>query len=143
VTGDDNKAVVRRFAEECWSNGRFDAANELLAPDVSRNGQPIGRDGLIGVIAAVRSALPDFHTHIEDLLAEHDKVAWRYSIGGSHTGAPLFGIPVTGRDISWTGTAILRIEAGRIHEIWDNVDLLTIHTQLGSVSVPGAVPPGP
>ena len=141
--GDDNKAVVRRFAQECWDRGRLDVADELVAQDVSRNGQPIGREGLIAIIATVRSALPDFHTDIEDMLAEHDKVAWRYSSGGSHTGTPLFGIPITGRDINWTGTAILRIEAGKIQEIWDNVDLLAIHTKLGSVSVPGATPPGP
>ena len=79
--GDDNKAVVRRFAQECWDRGRLDVADELVAQDVSRNGQPIGREGLIAIIATVRSALPDFHTDIEDMLAEHDKVAWRYSSG--------------------------------------------------------------
>ena len=138
---EDEKSVVRRFAEECWGQGVFDVADELVADEVVRNGQPVGRSGLIGVIAAIRSAFPDFHTEVEDLIAEGDRVAWRYSSGGVHTGAPLFGTPPTGRAVDWTGTAIVRVEAGRIEEIWDNVDLLAIYTQLGMISVPGSVAP--
>ena len=37
------------------------------------------------------------------------------------------------------GTAIVRVRAGRIEEIWDNVDLLAIYTQLGMISTPGSV----
>ena len=135
--GKDNKSVVRRFAQECWGHGRLAVAAELVAEEVARNGQPIGREGLVGVISAIRSALPDFHTDIEDLIAEDDRVAWRYSSGGSHTGESLFGVPAAGTALSWTGTAIVRLDGGEIKEIWDNVDLLAIYTQLGAVSPPG------
>jgi len=141
MTQDNNKAVVRRFAEECWGQGAFDVAVELVADDVVRNGQAIGREGLVGVIAAIRSAFPDFHTEIEDLVAEDDRVAWRYSSAGVHTGAPLFGTPAIGRPVSWTGTAIVRVVGGKVQEIWDNVDLFAIHTQLGTISPPGSVAP--
>ena len=139
---EDNKAVVRRFAEECWGQGSFNVADELVADDVVRNGQPVGRAGLVGAIAVIRSAFPDFHTEIEDLVAEDDRVAWRYSSGGLHTGAPLFGTAATGRPVSWTGTAIVRMDAGKVQEIWDNVDLFAIHTQLGTISPPGSRSPG-
>ena len=137
---DGTKAIVRRFAEECWASGTLDVADEIVDEYVVRNGQPVGRDGLIGVIAAIRTALPDFHTDIEDLIAEEDKVAWRYSSGGTHTGASLFGVPPTGKHVTWTGTAVLRVHDGKIKEIWDNIDLLTIYTQLG-ISPPGTTPP--
>ena len=133
---EDNKLVVRRFAEECWGQGAFEVADELVADEVVRNGQQVSRAGLIGVVASIRSAFPDFHTEIEDLIAEGDRVAWRYSSGGVHTGAPLFGTPATGRAVNWTGTAIVRVEERRIGEIWDNVDLLAIYTQLGMISAP-------
>ena len=99
---EDEKSVVRRFAEECWGQGAFDVADELVADEVVRNGQPVGRSGLVGVIAAIRTAFPDFHTEVEDLIAEGDRVAWRYSSGGVHTGTPLFGtrpadVPSTGQ----------------------------------------------
>jgi GNAT superfamily N-acetyltransferase len=50
---EDNKLVVRRFAGECWGQGAFEVADELVADEVVRNGQPVGRAGLVGVIAAL------------------------------------------------------------------------------------------
>ena len=135
----DNKAVVRRFAEECWGKGDFDVADGLVAEEAVRNGQPVGRRGLIGVIAAIRAAFPDFHTKVEDLVGEGDKVERRYSSGGVHMGAPLFGTAAAGHAVNWTGTAIVRVEAGRIEEVWDNVDLFAIYSQLGMVEPPRSV----
>ena len=106
---------------------------------VVRNGQPVGRRGLAGVIAAIRAAFPDFHTKVEDLLGEGDRVAWRYSSGGVHTGAPLFGTGAAGHAVNWTGTAIVRVEARRIEEVWDNVDLFAIYSQLGMIEPRGSV----
>ena len=130
---DRNKAVVRRFAEDCWGRGASESADELVDKVVVRNGQPVGRAGLVGVISMIRAAMPDFHTEIEDLIAEDDRVAWRYSSGGTHTGTPLFGVPASAKSIKWTGTAILRLDNGIIKEVWDNVDMLAIYTQLGLV----------
>ena len=108
---------------------------------VVRNGQPVGRAGLVGVIAGIRSALPDFRTQIEDRFSEADRVAWRYSSGGTHIGVPLFGVPASGKSIRWTGIAVVRLDDGKIKEIWDNVDMLAIYTQLG-VAPPGTALPG-
>src|SRR4051794_2809987 len=83
-----------------------------------------------------RSAPPDYNTHIEDLIAGGDRVAWRYAAGGSHIGGPLLGVPATRNRLTWTGTAVLRLQEGKIEEIWDNVDLLAIYVQLGAVSLP-------
>ena len=121
--------------------GDFDVADELVAEEVVRNGQPIGRRGLVGVIAAIRAAFPDFHTKVEDLVGEGDRVAWRYSSGGVHTGAPLFGTAAAGHAVKGTGTAIVRVEAGRIEEVWDNVDLFAIYTELGVIAPPGSAAP--
>ena len=111
----------------------LEIADEVVDEVVVRNGQSVGRAGLVGVIAAIRAAMPDFHTEIEDLIAEDDRVAWRYSSGGTHTGGPLFGVPASAKSINWTGTAILRLDDGVIKEIWDNVDMLAIYAQLGLV----------
>ena len=51
----------------------------------------------------IRAAMPDFHTEIEDLIAEDDRVAWRYSSGGTHTGAPLFGVPASSQEHQMDG----------------------------------------
>ena len=64
-----------------------------------------------------------------------------FSSGGVHTGAPLFGTAAAGHAVKGTGTAIVRVEAGRIEEVWDNVDLFAIYTQLGVIAPPGSAAP--
>src|SRR5687768_9191764 len=39
AVGDDNKTVVRRFAEERWGRGSLHVADELVAEHVTRNGE--------------------------------------------------------------------------------------------------------
>ena len=36
------------------------------------------------------------------------------------------------------GTSSVRVEAGRIEEVWDNVDPFAIYTQLGVIAPPGS-----
>ena len=99
----DNKAVVRRFAQACSGRGMFDVAAELVAPDVSRNRQPMGR----GVILSHRgdqvrpARLPRPHR----TTCSPSTTKWRRTTRAwiSHRCA-LFGIPVTARDIAWTRT---------------------------------------
>ncbi len=134
MTVDENKVVVRRFMEECWGAGGLEVADEVLAEAISRNGQTLGREGMKGFIAMVRTAMPDFRSECEDVLGEGDKVAWRYTSRGTHTGGPLFGVEATGPELTIAGTAILRVVEGRIVEIWDRVDMLPISQQLGLVT---------
>ena len=44
---------------------------------------------------------------------------WRPRWPPSTLGAPLFGTSATRRAVNWTDTAIVRVEAGRIKELWD------------------------
>ena len=132
MTVDENKAVVRRFAEEVWSQGNLEVLGDLVTGDVARNGQRLGVDGMGGVVAMIRGALPDLRGEIVDLIGEDDKVVWRYVSRGTHRG-PLMGVPATGRRVEYTGTATLRLVDGRIAEIWDNVDLLALLQQIGAV----------
>jgi predicted ester cyclase len=131
---------VRRFAEECWDRRDFDVADELVAEEVIRNGQPVGRRGLVGVTAAIRAAFPEFDTKVEDLVGEGTELR-----GVARAGAFTRGAIVRHRGRRtcrhWTGTAIVRVEAGRIEEVWDKVDLFAIYTQLGVIAPPGSVAP--
>ena len=48
---------------------------------------------------------------------------------GKHDG-PFAGMPVTGRPVAFTSTAVLRIAGGLIAAAWDEVDLLGLMGQL-------------
>jgi predicted ester cyclase len=77
-----------------------------------------------------RSAVSDMHQTIEDLVAEGDKVACRWSGRGTHVG-DLMGAAPTGKAITITGIVIYRIANSKIQEEWDYSDMLGLMQQLG------------
>jgi predicted ester cyclase len=95
-------------------------------------GQPPGREGQKQTITAVRAALPDIRSTIDDLIAEGDKVVWRWTARATHQG-PLMGIPPTGKQITFGGIVIDRIASGQIVERWDQTDTLGLLQQLGAI----------
>ena len=100
---EDNKLLVRRYYEEMWNRWDFALADELVAEGVAFRGslgQSVeGRDGFKEYVRAVRRAFPDFHNHVEELVAEGDRVVARLTDTGTHTGT-LFDIAPTGRRVS-------------------------------------------
>jgi len=103
----DNKALVRRFWEELVGTGEFALAGELLAPGYTvhyAGNPPMDRDGFLQFLGALRSAFPDLAVTVEDLLAEGEEVAVRWSWGGTHQG-PFLGIPRPARPSRARGSA--------------------------------------
>jgi predicted ester cyclase len=89
-----------------------------------------------GFIAEVRTSFPDFRVTNEDMIAERDKVASRWTARGTHQGA-FIGIPPTGRQATWTTMTIHRFAGSKIVEAWWNKDILKMLIQLGVVPQPG------
>jgi steroid delta-isomerase-like uncharacterized protein len=116
-----NKALVRRYYEDMWNRWDFGLADELLGEAIEFRGSlgisVQGREGFREYMRSVRRAFPDFHNHIEDLIAEGDQVVARLTYTGTHHGE-VFGIHRTGRQVSYAGVAIFRIAEGRITRGW-------------------------
>jgi len=134
-----NKAVLPR-AEELWNTGDLAIADEIFATDFVNHdpSAPDVRDleTYKGFIAVTRAGFPDFHVTIEDIIAEGDKVASRWTARGTHQGE-LIGIPPTGKQATWTGMTIYRFAGGKIVEAWWSKDMLSMLIQLGVVPPPG------
>ena len=109
-----NKAVVRRMVEEAWNKGDLAALDEICAPDYVLEGQQ-GVADLQAGIAATRAGFPDWQTTIDDMLAEGDKVAFRWTMRGTHQGE-FGGIAPTGKPVKVTGITIVRFAGGKIVE---------------------------
>jgi len=77
-----------------------------------------------------RTGFPDFHFQIEDLIVQGNKVVLRIPFTGTHQGR-FWGLEPTGRKISVTETLILRIEDGKIAEMWEDYDEYGMRIQLG------------
>ena len=136
---EDNKALNRRFVEEVINEGNLDAIDELLDPGVVDHaappGVPTGREGAKQFFAIVRSAFPDLHHTIEDMIAEGDKVVMRSTWSGTHQGE-FMGIPATGRRVRVSAIDISRVADGRIVEHWEQSDALGLMQQLGVIPPP-------
>jgi len=140
--GERNKALVRRFYQELWNEGRLEVADELFdaefvghAPGSPEDAR--GPEGVKKLVEMWRTAAPDLSVEIVSQFAEDDRVATRFVCTGTQTG-PLLGFPPTGRRASMAGMAITRFRDGMIVSDWGEFDLMGLMQQLGVV--PG--PPG-
>jgi steroid delta-isomerase-like uncharacterized protein len=77
----------------------------------------------------IDSAFSDVKYEIEDMIAEADKVVWRWTIQGKHTG-PFQGLPPTGKGFVLSGISILRLEDGKFVENWVEQDIVGLMQQL-------------
>jgi steroid delta-isomerase-like uncharacterized protein len=133
----ENKALVRRWFEEVWNQGRSEVIDELMAPEAIAHGlvdekgaELRGPAGFKPFHQRLRGAFPDMVITVEDLIAEDDKVAARCRVRGTHLGDHL-GMPATRRPIEMSGIAILRIKNSRLVEAWNNFDFLALQQQIG------------
>jgi steroid delta-isomerase-like uncharacterized protein len=136
VSAEENKALIREIIEEVWNKGDLAAVDRYFAPDYVDHtpfpGQGPGPEGYRQVVTAIRDAFPDLHLTLEDILGEGDKVAFRYTMGGTHQG-DFMGIPPTGNPFSVGGMIIARIAEGKAVERWANLNTLSLMQQLGAM----------
>ena len=138
MSTEENKELVRRFVEEFWNEGNAAAADELMVPDVEIHvptGELVDLDGLKGFAGAFRQAFPDWHSTFEELVAEGDRVAERWTGRGTHRGE-LQGIAPTGRRVEVPGSVFYRIVDGKIVEFRGQLDMMGLMQQVGAIPSP-------
>lgn len=153
---DRHKQTIRRLNEAVINSGDLDLLDELYAPDLRhvRRGMittmtllgppPDGagptapRDRFRAGYRAIHSGFPDWHSHIELLIAEADTVVSRYRVSGTNTGSFL-GRPPTGRAVALDEVVYFRFEDGRVAEIWAIAAEIDLWQQLGLLPEPAAL----
>jgi steroid delta-isomerase-like uncharacterized protein len=128
----ENKALIRRYVEECIAKNDMSLMDELLAPGYVWHA-PTGDFDLKAYKQfqpSVLAAFPDGYWTIDDMIAEGDRVAWRFTFHGTHRGE-FMGFPATGRQVTMAGMVISRIARGRIAEEWEIWDGAGMAQQLG------------
>jgi steroid delta-isomerase-like uncharacterized protein len=135
---EENKELVRRFVEEFWNQKNPSAADELMAADVliqMPTGEVVNLDGLKGFAEMWRGSFPDWNSTFEELIAEGDRVAERWTGRGTHQGE-LQGIPPTGRRVEVPGSVFYRIADGEIVEFRGQLDMMSLMQQIGAIPAP-------
>lgn len=139
-TREENRVQLLRFVDEVVNTGEVERTDRFVRQDFVDHDPPPGASpdisGIREAFARVRLTFPDLHATVEDLVAEGDRVAYRWTFRGTHLG-DLGGIPPTGKAAVWSVIGVARFTDGRIAERWQRLDTAGLLRQLG-VSQPVA-----
>ena len=133
MSTDTAKTLVSTYIEDVWNRADAQAFDRLTAPAFAYclGGQPPrDRAAMLAFLQGVHAAFPDWRVQIDDIVAEGNTVAVRWSGQVTHEG-PFHGIPATGKRIAVSGVNLYRIEDGRIAQEWEQMDSLGMLAQLG------------
>jgi steroid delta-isomerase-like uncharacterized protein len=133
MSTEENKAVVRRAINEVVNKGNLAVADEILASNYVYHFPTHdieGPEGFKEFINMMRTAFPDLHVTIEDLIAEGDTVAARFTMRGTFKGE-LMGMAPTGKKLQFPEAVIIRFENGREVEATAYANMLSFNEQLG------------
>ncbi|GAC1546749.1 MAG: ester cyclase [Herpetosiphon sp.] len=127
---EENKAIVRRWVD-ALNQDTPEVADHVYASDFEDGRGPARAQE---IHREVRTAFPDYVLTVDDWIAEGDKVVTRWTLRGSYRQA-LWGMPASGKQVSWTGVTIWQIVDGKISQVWqvsDDRSLLQREESLGS-----------
>lgn len=134
---DTNKAIERRFVEEFWNENKLDSVEDFYADDCRRHDPntpdvSTGPQGVREVAAMLRASFPDVRLKIEEMIAEGDLVAVRWTSNATHLGE-YQGIAPTGKQFSVSGISITRYVDGKITDEWVNWDAVGLLKAIGAL----------
>ncbi len=136
---EQNKAIFRAIPEKVVNTGNLDAADHYFAQDfvdhTTPAGLPNGLAGFKAYITRLRSAFPDLHFTVEDVVAEGETVVVRATARGTMTG-DFLEMKATGKTATWTEIHIGRLADGKVVEHWATIDQLGMLQQLGLAAIP-------
>jgi predicted ester cyclase len=119
---EEHKAMVRSMVEAINAREEGIFVEKTFAPRAARRVKRL--------FAEFRSAFPDWHEDIVELVAEGSTVAGRFRCSGTHLGEFLGEAP-TGRQMDVEEVFFLRAEDGKFVDFWGLEDSLGRMRQLG------------
>ena len=135
----DTRQTIRRIQEELFGKGRLDLVPELIHEDFVNHaplpGVPANRSGLETEVKMLHASLSEPSGPADMILVDGDRVAWRYTFRGRHTGE-FMGVPPSGNQVEITGIDLGVVRDGKLAEWWSEVDMLDVMTQIGAIEPP-------
>jgi steroid delta-isomerase-like uncharacterized protein len=128
-------AVVDRVRAEVYIAGNFDVMPEIFAEGYL-HGSANGPDA-IGIAEGTRriggfvTALPDLEWTFDEIIAEGDRVAARWTTRGTHDG-DLLGFAATGKPVEFTGISFFTVRCGKVVEFQTEMDAAGLLEQVGA-----------
>jgi predicted ester cyclase len=135
MTNDEIRELARRFFQEVWNNRDEAAIDRYIAADAAGNDPTFGagREAFRRQWRAWQAAFPDLHFQVEEIVAEGDTVVTRWTLTGTHTGAPFEDVEPSGAAIRVGGMSLDHIRDGMIVSGFDGWDELGFRRALGAL----------
>jgi predicted ester cyclase len=126
-----NQAVARFNAHDLDGYLQMFHAS-VLHHGFSRHIGP-GASGLRTFYRQMAQGFPDGRIETDDVLAEGEKLAHRYTFYGTHRGEYL-GFPPTQKLVMSSGQVIHHFKDGKSNEVWASGDILGLLIQIGAAN---------
>jgi steroid delta-isomerase-like uncharacterized protein len=132
---EDTIAVVDRVRAEVYNTGNFDVMPQIFAEGYL-HGSANGPDA-VGIGEGARriggfvTALPDLEWTFDEVIAEGDRVAARWTTRGTHDG-DLLGFAPTGKPVEFTGISFFTVRCGKVVEFQTEMDAAGLLEQVGA-----------
>jgi steroid delta-isomerase-like uncharacterized protein len=135
VSSEQNKVIVRQLIEGFFNTGDPDLADEVLSEDYIDHSPShpdlSGPENVKQAVSEWRNAFPDTVSVVQDMVAEGDKVAARWTTQATHQGEFMDFAP-TGNQVDVTWFGIFYLSEGKIVESWDTFNVVELMQQLKS-----------
>jgi steroid delta-isomerase-like uncharacterized protein len=142
MPSDANKAIVRRLFEEYFNKGLVDRLGEIVSPDFVGPGGQRGPAAFATVLGALRTGFADIAYTVDDIIAEGNRVAVRWTWRGTHTGQ-FRTYPASGKKVANTGFAIFEVSDGKLTRSWLETDRLGFLLSIEAIPYDPAYGPPP
>jgi steroid delta-isomerase-like uncharacterized protein len=145
TTTEESRSVVLGGFDELWQQRKPELADKWFTPDLTFQTtiqpEPFrGPDGFRKFYGEISRGFPDYDIHIDEVVAEGDKVVLRFTFRGTNNG-DYFGIPSTGKPVTMRFIEIFTVRDGQIASIWHVANVLDVMQQLGFLPKSGLPKP--
>lgn len=126
------KEIAQAYANQVWNDKLIEAIEKFVHPDVvihSLLGDYHGKKALKAVVETWLKGFPDLHVDNSIIISENELVSIQWIAKGTHRGE-FKGRKPTGKQVSYSGVTVYRINNGQIIEYWAYLDMQHLLSQI-------------
>ena len=128
------RQVLERYID-AYRSGDTSYLAEIVSPDFVDRSFPSlsgGPEGVARSIRVLHTGFSDVSITLQDVVCHEDRAAIRFTVAGTHSGT-FAGRPATARRVTWSGADFMRLDGGKIVELWTVQDSLSLLRGIGAV----------
>jgi predicted ester cyclase len=127
----EQRKLVERYVA-AYATGDTSKLDEIIAPSFIDHAHSdfSGPKGVAAGIRHVHEGLSDIEIVLEHIVCSVDQVAFIVTASGTHTGE-FAGKPPTGNRVVWRLADFVRVEDGKLVELWNVSDNLSLMLGIG------------